>query len=60
MNRSNSLVVAMPVSKPNKNVPMAANSAMPNVYHKPIVKLIRDVKEGEDVESRAKDERTSR
>jgi hypothetical protein len=33
----NLLVVAIPVSKPKRNVPIAANSAMPKVYNSPIV-----------------------
>lgn len=31
------LVVAIPVSKPNRKVPIAANSAMPKVYHSPMI-----------------------
>jgi hypothetical protein len=34
---ANLLVVAIPVSKPNRNVPMAANKAIPKVYHIPML-----------------------
>jgi hypothetical protein len=35
----NLLVVAIPVSKPKRNVPIAANSAIPNVYNNPIASI---------------------
>jgi hypothetical protein len=37
------LVVAIPVSKPKRNVPIAANRAIPKVYNSPIVKVWPEV-----------------
>jgi len=37
--KGHSLVVAIPVSKPKRNVPIAANSAIPKVYQRPIFEL---------------------
>lgn len=34
---ANLLVVAIPVSKPNRKVPIAANKAIPKVYHIPML-----------------------
>jgi uncharacterized membrane protein YkgB len=40
VSRLDLLVVAIPVSKPKRNVPIAANSAMPKVYNNPMLSYI--------------------
>jgi hypothetical protein len=38
--------VAIPVSKPKRNVPIAANRAIPKVYNSPIVEVLSEDDKG--------------
>jgi hypothetical protein len=37
------LVVAIPVSKPKRNVPIAANRAIPKVYNNPMMDYVPEI-----------------